>query len=585
MSALRRLIPYYRPYRGKFALGLGCVLISTSVFSLVPTLIRHAIDGLRAGRPQQDIVRLALLVVATTLAMGVFRFVMRELLNGISRRIETDLRDDLFAHLTRLDAAWYGRYRTGELMARLTNDLSAVRMAVGPAVMYLTNTIVGGVVSLFFLLRIDPRLTVIALLPLVVLPVLMLRLGRAIHTRFDAVQEQFGVLSTRVQENASGARIVRAFRQEDAERARFDRLSEEYLTRNLRLAWVNGLTNPAFALLAGLGAAAVIGVGGTEVIRGAMTVGALVAFGLYLVNLTWPLIAIGWVTNLFQRGAASMARLVELLDAPVAIADPVTPAVLAPREGGRAIRFAGVSFAYPATEGHAPRTVLHEIDLEIAAGSVVAIVGATGSGKSTLLELIPRLHDPQQGTITLDEHPLPSLALRDLRAEIGFVPQDAMLFSETIRENLRYSGATDDAAQWGARVAALDDAIAGFPAGYETLLGERGINLSGGQKQRATIARALARRPNVVILDDALSAVDTQTEAAILSGLRGALAGRTAIIASHRVTAVRDADLIIVLHEGRIVERGTHAPLLAARGHYWELLRHQQLEDEVASVA
>jgi len=567
--------------------GLASVAVSTALFSLIPTLLRRAIDRLGQPEPWIPILEIAGLMLIVTLTMAVFRFTMREILNGVSRVIENDLCDALFARLTTLDGAWFGRTRTGEIMARLTNDLTAVRMAVGPAVMYLTNTIFGGLFALGFMVAISPHLTGLALIPMLLLPLVMFRLGKMTHDRFERVQSTFGDLTTLVQEHLAGIRVVRAYAQEQAERARFAELSAEYLDRNRALVRLNGLMNPAFTLLAGLGAAVVLGVGGTMVLDGALTVGTFVAFGLYLSNLTWPLIALGWVTNLFQRGAASWGRILEILDAHPAITDPVAPRValtLPPATAGRTITFDGVSFAYPDASGAMGRTVLREITLTIPAGTTLGVVGATGSGKSALLELLPRLADPTAGTIRLDGADLRDLRLATLHAEIGFVPQESLLFSETIRENLHYGTEDDDAVREATRIAQLTETIAGFPQGERTMLGERGVNLSGGQRQRAALARALARQPNVVILDDALAAVDTQTEAAILRELRSALAGRTAIIASHRITAVRDAQWIVVLDEGRIVEQGRHEDLVAAGGRYAALLERQRLEESLEAA-
>lgn len=534
--------------------------------------------------------RPALLMLTTALAAGVLRFVMRELLNGLSRRIETDLRRDLFARLTGLDAAWYARWRTGDLMARLTNDLSAVRMAAGPALMYFVNTVAGGLFALGMMLRLSPSLTLWALLPMVGLPLLMLRLGRLVHARFEAVQQEFAQLTTRAQENLSGVRVVRAFRQEDAEVARFRALGETYLASNMRLARLNGLMSPGFALLAGLGGAITVGVGGAQLLEGRITVGEFVAFGIYLAMLTWPLIALGWTTNLFQRGAASLARVLELLDTePVLVHDRGTR-VLPPTSVGRRLSFRGVGFHYPVADGAAPRWVLRNLTFDVPAGTTLAIVGATGSGKSALLDLVTRAYDPQEGEILVDDVPLTELALGPWRAELGAVPQEALLFSETIGENVAYGLTRHDQYPQGddvlariseaARTAQLLETITALPDGFATRLGERGINLSGGQKQRTALARALARNPSVVLLDDALSAVDTQTEAAILHGLRDALASRTALVASHRLSAVRDAEHIIVLDGGRVVQSGTHEQLLREGGRYADLLQRQQwLED------
>ena len=587
MRTLLRLLPWTRPYRWRFVVGLASVIVSTALYSLIPTLLRRALDRLGQPEPWLPILEIAGWMLVVTLTMAVFRFTMREILNGVSRVIENDLRDALFARLTRLDSAWFGRTRTGEIMARLTNDLTAVRMAVGPAVMYLTNTIFGGLFALGFMVAISPRLTGLALIPMVLLPIVMFRLGKVTHDRFERVQATFGDLTTLVQEHLAGIRIVRAYAQEQAERARFEAVSAEYLRRNRALVTLNGLMNPAFTLLAGLGAAVVLGVGGTMVLEGTLTVGTFVAFGLYLSNLTWPLIALGWVTNLFQRGAASWGRILEILDAAPAITDPVSPRVAAtvpPSTAGRTITFEGVTFAYPDAAGVPGRPVLRDLTLTIPAGTTLGVVGATGSGKSALLELLPRLADPTQGVIRLDGVDLRDLPLATLRAEIGFVPQESLLFSETIRDNLHYGTADEAAVHEATRVAQLAETIAGFPQGDRTMLGERGVNLSGGQRQRAALARALARQPNVVILDDALAAVDTQTEAAILRELRTALAGRTAIIASHRITAVRDAQWIVVLDDGRIVEQGRHDDLVAAGGRYAALLERQRLEESLEAA-
>ena len=587
MNALRTLLPYYKPYRRTVAFGLISVVISVTLFNLIPMLLETAINDMRAGAPARDVWIVAAEMVAITLVMAFFRWQMRETLNGVSRHIENDLRDDLFEHLATLDAGFYARIRTGEIMARLTNDLGAVRMAAGPAIMYLTNTIFGGLVALVFMLRISASLTGLAILPMVLLPVVMLKLGKAVHDRFEAVQAHFGDLTTMAQENLSGIRIVRAYRQERAEHQRFDAMSTEYVNRNMRLARLYGLMNPSFTVLAGLGAATVLGVGGSLVLRGAMSVGAFVAFGFYLSNLTWPLIALGWVTNLFQRGAASMARLNELFAERAVIASPTRQVALPTTTGGRSIEFRNVSFAYPLREradGATPREILHNVSFTIPAGGTLGVVGATGSGKSTLLDLIPRIFDATSGDVLIDGIPVTALNVDALRSEIGFVPQESLLFSDTILVNLAYGGTSHEDARWAAEVAQLAETIADFPDGYDTLLGERGINLSGGQKQRAAMARALARRPAIVILDDALSAVDTHTEAAILRGLREALAGRTAIIASHRITAIRDATHTIVLDDGRIVEQGTHETLIALRGRYWALLSRQQLEEAVEAA-
>jgi len=522
-------------------------------------------------------------MIGVTLVGGVGRFLMRQLLNSVSRWMEYDLRNDLFAHLEKVDPIYYARMRTGDLMARLTNDLSAVRMAAGPAIMYLTNTIAGGAFALGFMLHISARLTLIAAVPMAILPMIGLMLGRHIHARFEAVQAHFSDLTTLAQENLAGVRIVRAFRQEHAEMERFAALNEGYLVKNMRLAHMYGIMQPGFSIFAGLGMVAVVGFGGMLVLNGTISIGAFVAFGMYLAMLTWPLIALGWVINLFQRGAASMTRLLDILDAKPALSEPAAPRTLPAAATGRSIEFRNVGFHYPTEQGQPTRWVLRDISFSAPAGATIGVVGATGSGKSALMDLVPRLFDPQEGKILIDGIDIRELSIGDLRRQIGYVPQESFLFSDTIGSNLTYGTEDEPAGRWAAGVAQLDETIDAFPGGYETLLGERGINLSGGQKQRAALARALARKPSIVLLDDALSAVDTHTEAEILRSLRETLAGRTALIASHRVSAIRDATWIIVLDEGRIVEQGRHGELLAAGGRYWSLLNRQQLEESIES--
>jgi len=586
MKNLRRAAPYYRPYRLQFAAGLLIVLASAALSSVIPWLLRRAIDAIGAGAPMSNIWKLSGLIVLAALIGGAFRYGMRELINGISRWMEYDLRNDLFIHLETLDAAYFAQTHTGDIMARLTNDLSAVRMAIGPAVMYLTNTIFGGLFALYFMLRIDVRLTLLALLPLIFLPVLTIRMGGAIHDRFEKVQEHFSALTTHAQENLTGARIVRAYRQENAEIERFGALNEKYLTLNMQLVRLWGTLNPLFAFFGGLGAVIVLGAGGLATIRGAISVGSFVAFGMYLTMLTWPMIALGWVVNLFQRGDASMGRLAEIFDAHATILVAEPKLHLPPTREGRTIEFRGVGFHYPSDTPGEPRWVLRNVSFTVPAGATLGVVGATGSGKSALIDLLPRMYDPQEGEILIDGVPTRNIDPSELRQEIGFVPEESLLFSETIGSNLSYGTAgLSKTGEWAANVAQLDQTISAFPGGYETILGERGINLSGGQKQRASLARALARKPSIVLLDDALSAVDTHTEAEILRALREALSSRTALIASHRISAIRDASWIIVLEKGSVVEQGRHAELMALRGRYWSLLRRQQLLDAVESEA
>jgi ATP-binding cassette subfamily B protein len=578
MTELRTLLPYLRPYRRDYALGMACVIVSNFFLTRGVKYIQAAIDALRSGAGfpavQHAIGRLLLVALLGALT----RYGMRELLNSGSRRVETDLRDHLYRHLQRMSPEFYDRYPTGDVMARTTNDLLAVRMVAGPAVMYLVDTTIRALLIAPAMVGINPRLTLLAFVPLLGLPVAMVSLGQRIHRRSQAIQEQFADLTTQAHENLSGVRVVRAYRQEQAEIAAFRGLSDAYLTRNVELARIQGVFFPLLTLLGGLSALTVLYVGGRLVMQGTITVGAFVAFGVYLAMLVWPMIALGWAVNLVQRGAASMGRINQLFREQPAIDEPESPLTLPPARGGRAVEFRAVSFAYPGARDRGQ--VLTDVSFRVEAGQSLAIVGATGSGKSTLVDLLVRAYDPDAGVILLDGVDIRRLPLAELRRAVGFVPQETFLFSETLRENVLLGAPDDGRLERVAEVAQLTEALPALPHGFDTMLGERGINLSGGQKQRSAIARALAQDPPVFVLDDALSAVDAQTEAKILRALRGALVGRTSIVVSHRLAAVRDADWILVLERGRVVEQGTHGELIAGGGRYWELLRRQQLEEE-----
>jgi ATP-binding cassette subfamily B multidrug efflux pump len=579
MRELRSLLPYIKPYRWAYLVGLTLVVASNFFAALGPRFLQQGIDALQDGSGFHEVQTAVLLLLGVAFIGGLARYGMRELLNSGSRRVETDLRDQLYIHLQRMSAEFYDRYATGDVMARTTNDLLAVRMVAGPALMYLVDTTIRALLIAPAMVAINLQLTALALGPLVGLPVVMVSLGRMIHLRSQAIQAQFSELTSHAHENLSGVRVVRSYRQEGAEIEHFRRLSQTYLDRNLSLARVQGAFFPLLTLLGGLSGLVVLYVGGRLVLSGSVSVGEFVAFGVYLAMLVWPMIALGWAVNLVQRGAASMARINQLFLERAAITSPSSPVALPPAQGGRGLEFRHVWFSYPGARERG--WVLQDISFEVAPGSSLAIVGPTGSGKSTLVDLIVRAYDPDRGTVLIDGVDLRQLSLEDLRRAVGFVPQETFLFGESLRRNILLGAPDDGRLEQVAAVAQLTEALAALPSGYETMIGERGINLSGGQKQRTAIARALAQDPPIFVLDDALSAVDAQTEARILAALRDALVGRTSIIVSHRLAAVRDADWILVLDGGRIVEQGIHQDLLAAGGRYWELLRRQQMEEEL----
>jgi ATP-binding cassette subfamily B protein len=581
MRALRRLLPYLRRHATAYGIGFLCLLVSNLFTTLGPRYLQRGIDALTlAGRDARgDVTTAALWVVGLAAAGGVLRFGMRHRLNGASREVETDLRDDLFRHLMGLSAPFHQRHPVGDLMARATNDLLALRMVAGPAIMYLVDTTVRTVMIVPMMAALSPTLTVWALLPTLGLPLVMIVLGGTVHRRALAVQDQFGEISSFVQEHLAGIRIVRAYAQESAETLIFNDLDRGYVERNLALARTQGVFHPLLTLLGGLGAVIAMIIGGRAVLAGTMTVGGFVAFGVYLATLVWPMIALGWAISLLQRGDAASDRVEALLEETAEIREPAHPTPLPATAGPRRIAFEGVWFRYPGAERD---WVLRDVSFDLPAGKVLGIVGATGSGKTTIAELLLRSYDPDRGRILVDGVDVRELALGALRGAVGMVPQETFLFSETLRDNVLLGSPDDGRLDEAARVSRLDHALPDLPDGWDTMLGERGINLSGGQRQRAAIARALVRHPPVLVLDDALSAVDAQTEEEILHGLRGAMIGRTCLIISHRFSAVRDADEIIVLADATIAERGTHAALMAKGGRYVALLSRQELEESLA---
>ncbi|HSE20586.1 MAG TPA: ABC transporter ATP-binding protein [Pyrinomonadaceae bacterium] len=580
MDDLKRFTRYFRPYKLSLTIGIACILAGI-VFNLyIPLIVGQAVDENWTQVSWRHLTISAAKVIGASIISGIFLFLQRRLLIGMSRNVEYDLRKDFYAHLVDQPLSFFHEHRTGDLMARATNDLAAVRQLAGPMIMYTLQTVFVVILILPLMFIINWWLTLLLLVTMPLVSLTVKYFGQQVHTRFEKIQEFFAQITARAQENFTGVRVVRAYAQEDAEIAAFNNLNWQYAERNLSLVRIDAIMRPLMQFLIGFGFVLILWAGVPLAVHGEITVGQFTVFNMYLMRLIWPLIALGYVVNLYQRGTASLKRLNAIFAIKPIITD--APDVVSQDPIAGKISFQDLTFKYHATD----EPVLIDVNLEIPVGHVVAFVGRTGSGKSTLVNLVPRLIEAPSGSVSIDDVPIENYPLAQLRSSIGYVPQETFLFSDTIRGNISFGVENAEPAEveWAAEIAGLAEDIAGFPDRYDALVGERGLTLSGGQKQRTAIARAVLRQPRILILDDALSSVDTYTEEKILSRLRGVMRERTTLIVSHRVSTVQDADLICVMDEGRIIERGTHSELLALRGEYADLYERQLLEEELAAT-
>jgi ATP-binding cassette subfamily B protein len=577
-ESIRFLWPYLRRRWRALALGFGALILKDLLGVMVPLVMRRGVDSLEAGGGWRVAAQFAGMLLAVSLAKGVFQYWMRRILIGVSRDVEYDLRNDIYWHLSTLSRDFYGRFATGDIMARATNDLNAVRMMAGPGLMYWTETSLTIVLAAMVMLSVDAPLTLAALAPAPVISLLVIFYGRRIHARFEQIQSVFSGISSRVQESISGMRVLRAYRQAGVEVETFAVLNRDYIHRNLELVRTTGIFEPLLHAMIGVTFLIVLWVGGARLLAGSISLGSFVMFQTYMGMLIWPMIAMGWVINLMQRGTASLERIREMLRHQAAIA--AEAGALRPEVLRGEVEFRGVRLGYAAGDA------LRGIDLKIGAGETVALAGHTGSGKTSLVNLIPRLLDPTAGAVLVDRVDVRRYDPEALRGHIAIVPQETFLFSMTLGENIAFGvpEAGEEAIAAAARIAGLETDLAGMPDGLRTVVGERGITLSGGQKQRTAIARAVLREPSILILDDALASVDTVTEEKILRELTGVMRGRTTLLVSHRVSTIRHADRIVVLEKGAVAEQGTHAELLAHGRLYAELVRQQQLEEELESL-